>query len=140
MNKKIAVVLSGCGFLDGSEVQEAVLTLLHLARAGSEYHCFAPDIEQTTNINHATKDSSPEKRNVLVESARIARTNIKNVKDLKAAEFDGIIFPGGFGAALNLCDFAKRGPDCGVLPEIKRVILDFYLAQKPIGAICIAPA
>lgn len=136
---KVAVVLSGCGVFDGSEIHEAVSVLLHLSRAGVAYECFAPDIEQPQVVNHLTHQPANEKRNVLVESARIARGKIHALSALKASEFDAIFFPGGFGAAKNLCDFANAGHSCHVNPEVERVIRAFHASGKPIGMCCIAP-
>jgi enhancing lycopene biosynthesis protein 2 len=140
MAKRIGVILSGCGVFDGSEIHEAVLTLLALGRAGAKAVCMAPNIEQYHVINHLTQQETNEKRNVLVESARIARGDIKDIKDVKASDIDGLILPGGFGAAKNLSDFAFKGPDATVNPEVKRLLEEMVAAKKPIGAICIAPA
>ena len=137
--KKIAVVLSGCGFLDGTEITESVSLLIALNQAGAQVSCFAPDIEFNVT-NHLTQKDAAEKRNVLAESARIARGQVKPLSDLQAKDFDAIAFPGGFGAAKNLCNWAEKGAKCDVNPDVKRVILDFHNASKPIGAICIAPA
>lgn len=137
---KIGVLLSGCGVYDGSEIHEAVLTLYALDRKGAEIICMAPDTDQTDVVNHLTGQPMDEKRNVLVESARIARGNIKNVKDVTAADLDGLILPGGFGAAKNLSDFAAKGPESTVHPEVSRLLNEMTDAGKPVGAICIAPA
>lgn len=136
--KKIAVVLSGCGYLDGSEITEAVSLLIALGEAGAEVTCFAPSIELTT-VDHLAAKETSEKREVLKESARIARGKVKDLKDLVTKEFDGLAFPGGFGAAKNLCDWASKGSQCEVHPEVRRVITEFHAESKPIGAICIAP-
>lgn len=138
--KKIGVVLSGCGVYDGSEIHEAVITLLAIDRAGAEAICMAPDMEQMHVVNHLTGEVAAEKRNVLVESARIARGKIRNLKDVKAGDIDGLIFPGGFGAAKNLCTFAVKGADCSAHPEVARLVREVVQAKKPLGAICIAPA
>jgi enhancing lycopene biosynthesis protein 2 len=141
MAKRIGVILSGCGVYDGSEIHEAVITLLAIDRAGAEAVCMAPDIPQMHVINHlAGEPAEGESRNVLVESARIARGNIKDIATVKAAEIDALILPGGFGAAKNLCDFAVKGPDCVANTEVARLIKEMYAAQKPIAAVCIAPA
>jgi len=140
MNKKVAVVLAGCGFKDGAEIHESVLTLLALVKQGADPICFAPNCDQTTVTNHLSGDSSGEKRNVLVESARIARGQIKNLTELTSSSADALIFPGGYGAALNLCNFAQKGAECSVHPEVARVVNEFHTAGKPIGFICIAPA
>lgn len=137
---QIAVVLSGCGVYDGTEIHESVLTLLALNHHGATYHCFAPDMDQAHVINHITGDEMDEKRNVLIESARIARGAIQPLSDYKAADFDAIIFPGGFGAAKNLCTLAFEGPECNVNDEVVRAVKETAEASKPIGALCIAPA
>ena len=137
---KIGVLLSGCGVFDGSEIHEAVLTLLALDRAGAEIVCLAPNVEQAHVIDHLTQKETGEKRNVLVESARIARGEVKDLKDVKAADLDGLTIPGGFGAAKNLSDFAFKGQDATVLPDVQRLLSEMVAAGKPVGAICIAPA
>lgn len=137
--KKIGVVLSGCGVYDGSEIQEAVITLLAIDRRGCEAICMAPNVDLSV-INHLTTQETGEKRNVLVESARIARGKIRDIKGVKATELDAIIFPGGFGAAKNLCDFAKKGAAASVNPYVARLLKEMAVAGKPIGAVCIAPA
>lgn len=139
--KKVAVVLSGCGVYDGAEIHESVLVLLALDRANATIECFAPDVPQVHVVNHITGQAVPgEVRNVLVESARIARGNIKPLADLKAANADAVIFPGGFGAAKNLCDFALVGAGFKVDPEVSRVVREFRALGKPLGFACIAPA
>ncbi|MFW6257234.1 MAG: isoprenoid biosynthesis glyoxalase ElbB [Prolixibacteraceae bacterium] len=137
--KKIAVVLSGSGVYDGAEIHEATLTMLAIARQGAEYQCFAPDINQAHVINHLTGEEMAGIRNVLVESARIARGNVKALSDFKAADYDAIVFPGGFGAAKNLCTFAFDGTDRTVIPEVEAAIRGMVSAEKPIGALCISP-
>ena len=137
--KKIGVVLSGCGVRDGSEIHEAVFTLLAIDRQGAEAVCMAPN-DDFSVTNHLTMQETGEKRNALVESARIARGNIRDIKDVKAADLDAIVFPGGFGAAKNLCDFAVKGAGASVHPEVARLLKEVAAANKPIGAICIAPA
>lgn len=137
---KIGVVLSGCGVMDGSEIHESVLTLLALHKQGAEALCLAPNIDQVHVINHLTQEEMKEKRNVLIESARIARGKIRDIQTVRAAEIDGLIFPGGYGAAKNLSSFAFDGPDCKVHPEVARLAREVHGAGKPIGAICISPA
>jgi len=151
--KKIGVILSGCGVYDGAEIHEAVLTLLYLDLAGAQAVCFAPDIEQHHVINHLTGNVvENETRNVLVESARIARGQITDLKEIDSFDLDGLIFPeidsfdldglifpGGFGAAKNLCDYAIKGVECEVIPEVAHVINSFHLEGKPIGFMCITP-
>ena len=138
---KVGVVLSGCGVYDGSEIHEAVITLLALDRAGAEAICMAPDIPQLHVVNHLTGEvAAGESRNVLVEAARIARGKIRNFKEVKAGDIDALILPGGFGAAKNLCDFAVKGADCSVNPEVARLVREVVAAKKPLAAVCIAPA
>ena len=141
MAKKIGVILSGCGVYDGSEIHEAVITLLAIDRNGAEAVCMAPNVAQMHVVNHLTGEvAAGESRNVLVESARIARGKVKDLATVKAAELDALIMPGGFGAAKNLCDFAVKGADCTVNPEVARLIREMVAAKKPVGAVCIAPA
>ena len=137
---KFAVVLSGCGVYDGSEIHEAVLTLLAIDRHGGSYQCFAPDVDQLHVINHAVGAPSDEHRNVLVESARIARGAILPLSQYKPADYDALVFPGGFGAAKNLCTFAVDGPNCSVNPDAENAVTATHAAKKPIVALCIAPA
>jgi len=140
MAKKIGVVLSGCGVMDGSEIHEAVLTLLALDRAGAEAVCMAPNIKQYHVVNHlAGEESKGEARNVLTESARIARGKIRDIASVKAGQLDALIFPGGYGAVKNLCDYAFKGPDCSVNPDVVRLATEMHAARKPIGIVCIAP-
>lgn len=140
MGKKIGVLLAGCGVYDGSEIHEAVLTMLYLDQAGAQIICMAPNMEQLHVIDHLSGSEASEKRNVLVESARIARGDIKDLKDVQAGDMDALIIPGGFGAAKNLSDFAINGPQAQVHPEVQRIITEVMNADKPIGALCIAPA
>jgi enhancing lycopene biosynthesis protein 2 len=137
--KKIGVVLSGCGVYDGSEIHEATFALLAIDRAGCQAVCMAPNVELSV-VNHLTSQETGEKRNVLTESARIARGNIRDIKEIKAADLDAIMFPGGFGAAKNLCDFAFKGSAATINPEVARLLKEMAAAKKPIGAVCIAPA
>ena len=141
MAKRIGVILSGCGVYDGSEINESVITLLAIDRAGAEAVCMAPDIPQMHVINHLSGE--PEAgaiRNVLIESARIARGNIQDLAKVQASDLDALILPGGFGAAKNLCNFAVAGADCEVNAETAHLIREMYAAKKPIAAVCIAPA
>ena len=139
-NKKIAVVLSGSGVYDGSEIHEATLALYAISKNGGEYQIFAPDVDQHHVVNHITGEEMPETRNVLVESARIARGNIKALSDFAVEDFDAILLPGGFGVAKNLCSFAFDGADCKVNVEVEKALRAMHKAAKPIAALCIAPA
>jgi enhancing lycopene biosynthesis protein 2 len=140
MSKKVAVILSGCGVYDGAEIHESVLTLLRLDQRGATVQCFAPNIAQLHVIDHLSGDEVPETRNVLVESARIARGQIKDLREAKAEEFDALIVPGGFGAAKNLCDFAVSGANMSVQPDVLALAQAFAAAEKPVGLMCIAPS
>ncbi len=137
--KKIAVILSGCGVFDGSEIHEAVLALHAIEKQGASWHCFAPDIDQLHVINHLTGEEMPEKRNVLVEAARIARGKIEDVVKLKADDYDALLLPGGFGAAKNLTDFAIKGADCTINAHVAAACRSFAQAGKPAAYLCIAP-
>ena len=140
IEKKIAVLLSGSGVYDGSEIHEATLSLYAISKNGGTYQIFAPNIDQHHVVNHLTGEEMNETRNVLVESARIARGNIKDLVEFNSNDFDAILFPGGFGVAKNLCSLAFDGANCKVNPVIEKVIKEMHAASKPIGALCIAPA
>jgi enhancing lycopene biosynthesis protein 2 len=136
---KIGVLLSGNGVYDGAEIHEAVSTLLALDKLGVEAVCMAPDIEQHHVINHMTGEEMDEKRNVLVEASRIARGNIKSLSDVRATDIDGLVLPGGFGAAKNLTKWAFEGPNGAIEPETKRLITEMIAAKKPIASLCVSP-
>ncbi len=135
----IAVILSGCGVFDGSEINETVLTLLSLEKNDASYQCYAPDMEQHHVIDHISGVEQSSPRNVLVESARITRGNVKPLRDLDEKKYDALIVPGGFGVAKNLCDFALKGEGYSVFNEFQNVMEAFALAKKPAGYMCIAP-
>lgn len=137
--KKVAVILSGSGVFDGSEIHEAVLALHAIEKEGASWHCFAPDIDQLHVINHKTGEEMDEKRNVLVEAARIARGNIEDVEKLHVDDFDALLLPGGFGAAKNLTDFAVKGAECSINTHVASACRDFANAKKPAGYLCISP-
>ncbi len=137
---KIGVLLSGCGVNDGSEIHETVITMLALDRADIETHLMAPNIDQMHVINHYTGQEMDEFRNVLVESARIARGDIKDMAEVTGGDLDALIIPGGFGVAKNLSDYAMSGAECSINPDVYRLVSEMVLLKKPIGAICIAPA
>ena len=138
--KKFAVILAGCGHKDGAEINEAVSLLLAIDQHQCEYQCFAPDRQQTEVIDHVTgKKVTNAKRNIMTEAARIARGNILPIEDFHAEDYDALFFPGGFGAAKNLCDYAFKGVDMIVQSDVALAILEMHEAKKPIGAMCIAP-
>ncbi|XP_072279819.1 putative glutamine amidotransferase-like class 1 domain-containing protein 3B, mitochondrial [Pyxicephalus adspersus] len=139
MSKKVAVILSGCGVFDGSEIHESSAVLVHLSQAGVQYTVFAPNIEQMHVVDHVTGQPMAEKRWVLKESARIARGKITDLKDLKVSEYDALIIPGGFGVAKNLSSWAVQGKDCSVLKAVEETMKDFHASNKPIGLCCISP-
>lgn len=138
--KKVAVILSGCGVYDGAEIHESVITLLRLDQRGAHAQCFAPNVAQMHVINHLTGEQMPESRNVLVESARIARGDVKDIREANAEDFDALIVPGGFGAAKNLSNFASAGAGCSLNPQVLALAEAFVEAGKPLGLICISPA
>ena len=137
--KRFAVVLAGSGNLDGNNIQETVLLLTGIVRAGAAFQCFAPDIEQHEVIDHYTRKAMPERRYVLHEAARMVQGDVKPLSELNATEFDALAFPGGYGVAKNLCTYAFAGIHATVNEEVKSVITAFHVAKKPIGAMCIAP-
>lgn len=137
--KKIAVILSGNGVFDGAEIHEATLTLYSIVKHGASYDIFAPNIDQHHVINHITGEEMPEKRNILIEAARIARGKITDLKEFNAKNYDALMFPGGFGVAKNLSSFAFDGPDCKINKDVENAIRSMIKASKPIGALCIAP-
>lgn len=137
--KKFAVILAGCGNRDGAEIHESVLTLYAIAKSDSSYMVFAPDIKQYHVINHYTGQVVNETRNVLAESARIARGKISPLSEFNARDFDILMFAGGFGVAKNLCTYAFDGAGCTVNPEVEKAVVAMHAAGKPIGALCISP-
>lgn len=141
MATKIGVILSGCGVFDGAEIHESVITLLAIDRLGGEAVVCAPDVDQMHVVNHLSGEVvEGERRNVLVESARIARGAIRDVREVSAGELDALILPGGFGAAKNLCDFAVKGADCEVNEDVAALVRAVHGQGKPVAAVCIAPA
>jgi enhancing lycopene biosynthesis protein 2 len=139
VSKKIGVLLAGCGSRDGSEIHEATLTLYFLNRAGIETMCMAPDRDQYNVIDHLSLHETQETRNILTESARIARSKIQNIDMVSSKDLDGLILPGGTGAAKNLIDYNINKRNCMIHADVKRLILEIVKAGKPLGAICIAP-
>ncbi|XP_036396361.1 glutamine amidotransferase-like class 1 domain-containing protein 3A, mitochondrial isoform X1 [Megalops cyprinoides] len=139
MGKRVAVVLAGCGVFDGSEIHEASAVLVHLSRGGASVKIFAPNIEQMHVVDHLKGAPTEEKRNVLVESARLARGDIQDLAQLNVKELDAVIIPGGFGVAKNLCSWAVEGKDCSVNEQVKSTLQAFHSEGKPIGLCCISP-
>lgn len=137
--KKIAVILSGCGVFDGSEIHEATMLLLAIKKNNCNYEIFAPNVMQHHVINHITGEVMNEQRNVLIESARIARGKINDLTNYNPKNFDALILPGGFGAAKNLSTYAFKGDQLTVLPIIEKAIIDTHTLNRPIGAMCVAP-
>lgn len=137
--KKFAVILCGCGSMDGSEIHESVMTMLAIDKAGCNYTLFAPDENQYHVINHITQQPMEESRNMRVEAARIGRGNVLDINDFKAEDFDAVVFPGGFGAAKSLFTYAWQGANATVRDDVRRVVETMFKARKPIGALCISP-
>jgi enhancing lycopene biosynthesis protein 2 len=137
---RVGVLLAGCGVYDGAEIHEAVITLLALDRAGAEIVCMAPNVDQAHVVNHTTGGvAGGQTRNVLVEAARIARGKVEDLAKVRPDDLDALVIPGGFGAAKNLCDFAFKGAECTVHPEVARVVRAVHSVGRPVGAMCIAP-
>ena len=141
-NEKVGVLLSGCGHLDGAEIREAILTLLALDEQGAVAVCVAPNVPQMHVVDHLLGQPADfgGSRNVLTESARVARGEVRDLAGVTAAELDALIVPGGYGVAKNLCDFAVRGPGCSVNPDVARLVLGLHGLRRPLGFACIAPA
>lgn len=139
MAKKIGVLLSGCGVMDGSEIHEAVLTLLAIDKCGAEAVCIAPNVDQPDVINHLNGEKMKEKRNALVEAARIARGKIKDLKEIKLGDIDAVVMPGGYGAVKTLCNYAEKGVDCELHPQVASFLKEVMKSKKPVGAVCISP-
>ena len=137
--KKFAVILNGCGHLDGSEIHESVMTLLAIDRQECSYTIFAPDMPQYHVMNHLTRLPMEGERNMMVEAARIARGNIREISEYRPADFDALVIPGGFGVAKNLFTYAIDGVNAKVLDSVRKAIVDTHNARKPIGALCISP-
>jgi enhancing lycopene biosynthesis protein 2 len=138
--KRVGVILAGSGYLDGSEIQEATLTLLFLDKRGAKVTAMAPNVRQMHVVDHLQGEpAGSETRNVLHEAARITRGAIVDVKTVKAEDLDALIIPGGYGAAKNLCTFATEGVKLEVNPDVERLVRDMAAAGKPLGFVCIAP-
>lgn len=136
---KIAVLLHGSGVYDGTEIQEAVLSLLAIMEEGHTYQCLAPNLNQYHVLNHLSGEEMPETRNVLIESARIARGDIKGLKEVEIHDFDALLMPGGFGTAKNFTTWAFDGPDASINSDVKNFLMGFQQAEKPIIALCMSP-
>ena len=136
---RAAVILSGCGVYDGSEITESVSVLIALSKSGAQYQIFAPNVDQAQVVNHLNGEELPGKRNVMVESARIARGNAKDLSTLKSSDFDALVLPGGFGAAKNLSTFAFDGDKMTVNQDVEKALKAFHQEKKAIGLACIAP-
>ncbi len=139
MAARVGVVLSGCGVFDGSEIHEVVSILIALDRRGARIICMAPNVLQAGVVNHLTKKADPQSRGVLEESARIARGSIRDIGTVNAGDLDALVFPGGLGAARNLCTFATDGSNCTVNTQVQRLVQEMVQAKKPIAFACIAP-
>lgn len=136
---KIGLLLSGCGVYDGAEIQESVLAMLAIKEAGAEYVCISVDKNQHHVINHLTGDEMPETRNMMVESARIARGDVKNIRSVDPADIDALVIPGGFGSAKNFTSWAFDGSNASILPEVKLLIVNMINVGKPVCALCVSP-
>lgn len=136
---KAAVILSGCGFLDGSEIYETTLTLLELDKRGIEYQCVAPNRLQSKQVNHYSQHEEGISRNCIDEAARLARSDVKDIVEVEADDYDFMFFPGGFGAALSLCDFAEKMDEMNICSQVEKFASAMIQANKPAGFLCIAP-
>lgn len=136
---KIGVLLSGCGVYDGAEIHESVLTLLAIEEIGATAVCISVNKDQHHVINHATGDEMKEMRNILVESARIARGDIHDITKIAPADIDALVIPGGFGSAKNFTNWAFNGPDGDILPEVKLLLVNMINVGNPVAALCVSP-
>lgn len=136
---KFAIILSGCGVYDGAEIHESTMTMLAIDKNGGKYDIFAPDVSQHHVINHLNGEEMDEKRNVLIEAARIARGDIKPLNKYNPSDYDALILPGGFGVAKNLCTYAIDGVDFKIDTVVEKALKSTHEAGKPIGALCISP-
>ena len=139
MKKNIGVLLSGCGVYDGAEIQESILTLLAIEEIGASYQCISVNKKQHHVVNHLTGEEMSESRNMLVEAARIARGNVKEITEISPADIDALVIPGGFGSAKNFTTWAFNGPDSEILPEVKLLLVNLINAGIPIVALCVSP-
>lgn len=137
--KKIGVLLSGCGVYDGAEIHESVFTMLAIQEAGAEYICISVNKPQHHVINHLTGEEMKESRNMMIEAARIARGNVKDITEIDPADIDALVIPGGFGSAKNFTSWAFEGPEGMVLPEVKLLIVNMINIGKPVCALCVSP-
>lgn len=137
--KRVAMILSGCGVNDGSEMTEAAGLIIALSQAGYAIRFYAPDRAQHDVIDHAAARPMQDTRNILVESARIARGQIEPLSALSTAHADAVVLPGGFGVAKNLSNFAARGQDARLAPDVAEALAPFLAAGKPLVALCAAP-
>ena len=147
---KFAMILSGCGGMDGSEVHEAVSLMIAVKQLGCKYTCFALNEPQkyVINVNHdiGTQQQTSETRNMLLEAGRLNHGLIHDLKKLNVSQFDGLVLPGGYGTGTSLSNFiecdgqtCKKNIDYIVKDEIKDVIQEFNKQKKPIFAGCMAP-
>ena len=136
---KIGVLLSGCGVYDGAEIQESVLTLLAISEAGHEAVCISINDNQHHVINHLTGEEMPETRNMLIESARIARGSVTEISKISPADIDALVIPGGFGSAKNFTTWAFNGPGGDIRADVKLLIVNLINVGKPIVALCVSP-
>jgi enhancing lycopene biosynthesis protein 2 len=135
----IGVLLSGCGVYDGAEIQESILTLLAIEEIGATYTCISIDADQYHVVNHLTGEEMPEKRNMMVEAARIARGAVKEIKSIQPADIDALVIPGGFGSAKNFTTWAFDGPNGTIRDDVKLLLVNMINVGKPIVALCVSP-
>ena len=139
LKKSVAVILSGCGVYDGTECMEASAQFFALHEHKFSFQCYAPNQDHFHILNHTNGEEMDQKRNVMIESARLCRGNIKPLEELKSGNYDALFMPGGFGAAKNLSSFGYKGMDMTVDPVVSNVVKDFHSNKKWIAACCISP-
>lgn len=138
--KKCALILAGCGAKDGAEITESVSLMIAFDQAHFHVQAFAPNRSFHHVIDHAADQIvESENRNMLVESARIARGNVLPLQELAEDDYDVICFAGGFGVAKNFCNFASEGKNAVLENDVKDILFRFIRAHKIVSALCISP-
>lgn len=139
MTNRIALFLSGSGYLDGSEITEATSLIIALSKYGIAVDFFAPNRNQSDVVNHNTNQESSESRNILIESARITRGNVLPLDEFNAELYNAVVLPGGFGAVKNFTTFLQDGHNAQLHSDIKKALENAIFHKLWIVGICAAP-
>ena len=138
--KKTAIILSGCGQVDGSETHETILTILALEQHNLDWEGLAPSGLQTEVYDHYTntkENISPS--SMITEAARLVRGNITIINAVNASDYAAVIIPGGAGVIKNLSNYSTAGINFTIHPELLAFMATIVRLQIPAGFICIAP-